>query len=197
MVHVDLTLVLRINSIIDVLRVLYVVPRPRRKVLYFSDAVRNGYVERVAARPRAERGDEYPVAWLRYVEHCRKAHHAGARVSVPHLRAGEALLYLLFGQPQRMGGPGGELAVRLVEYRIIIIARLRALAFQHHLRRRKDMLEISRIAGKPAAMPGIVRAFPSPEVGSIGRVGAGVVDHRDVVRFTDHQGGPAGGCRVL
>src|SRR5271157_5063773 len=85
MVHVDLTLVLRINSIIDVLRVLYVVPRPRRKVLYFSDAVRNGYVERVAARPRAERGDEYPVAWLRHVEHCRKAHHAGARVSVPHL----------------------------------------------------------------------------------------------------------------
>src|SRR5271157_3704470 len=118
MVHVDLTLVLRINSIIDVLRVLYVVPRLRRKVLYFSDAVRNGYVERVAARPRAERGDEYPVAWLRHVEHCRKAHHAGARVSVTHLWAGEALVYLFFSDTQRIGGPGVEFAVRLVEYRI-------------------------------------------------------------------------------
>src|SRR5437870_6816638 len=95
------------------------------------------------------------------------------------------------------GLPHGELSVRLVEDRVVVILRGRAGPFEEQLGAVDDVLEVRGFAGEATAVARIPLAFAPPEVWGVRRERDGVADVRDRAVRPDQEGGSARGRAVL
>ena len=109
----------------------------------------------------------------------------------------QAVLDLLVGEPELLGDPGGELAVGLVEHRVLVVLGGGAHGLEHHLGRGRDVPEVGGLACEPAAVLGVGLSLPPPEVGCVGGEAERLVDPGDDLLASDQVGRASGGGGVL
>ena len=93
---------------------------------------------------------------------------------------------LLLAEAELGGHPLGELGVGLVEDGVLVIGGGGAGGFHQGLRGLGDVLEVSRLAGEALPVLGVALVLAPPEIGRVGDVGIGAIDHRQgFLRRTD------------
>src|SRR2546427_1274632 len=173
--HQDLAAVLRVCRVVneDLVRD-HVLDRRRRIPSNLRDLVCDGEIEAVGTRAAAVADGEDAVSRLGLVQDRAEAHHDRAAVRVPDVPHAEARVHLRFLEAELLRHPDGELSVRLVEDRVVVILRGRAGPFEEQLGAVDDMLEVRGFAGEAPAMARIPLAFAPPEVRGVRRAGGGV-----------------------
>src|SRR5881397_3148537 len=196
--HQNLAAVLRVRRVVDEDLVRdHVFDRRRRIASDLRDFVRNGEVEAVGTGAAAVADGEDPVSRLGLVEDRAEASHDRAAVCVPDVPHAEARVHLSFLEAELLRHPDGELAVRLMEDRVVVGLRGRAGPLEEELGAVDDVLEVRGFAREATAVARIPLAFAPPEVRGVRREGDGMADVRDRAVRPDQEGGPAGGCAVL
>src|SRR5207245_5752007 len=196
--HENLAAVLGVRRVVDEDLVRdHVLDRRRRIASDLRDLVRDGEIEAVRTRAAAIADRKDAVSRLGLVQDCAKGHHDRAAVGVPDLPHAEARVHLRFLEAELLRDPDGELSVRLVEHRVIVIVRGGAGPLEEELSAVDDVLEVRGFAGEATAVARISLAFAPPEVRGVGRVRDGVADVRDRSVRPDQEGGPARGGAVL
>src|SRR3989449_8239362 len=196
--HEDLAAVLRVRRVVDEDLVRdQVLDRRRRITSDLRDLVRDSEIEAVRTGAAAVADGEDPVSRLGLVEDRAEAHHDRAAVCVPDVPHAQARVHLRFLEAELLRHPDGELAVRLMEDRVVVVLRGRAGPLEEELGAIDDVLEVRGFAGEATAMARISLAFAPPEVWGVGRERDGVADVRDRAVRPDQEGGPACGCTVL
>src|SRR6059036_2006310 len=196
--HQNLAAVLRVCRVVDEDLVRdHVFDRRRRIASDLRDLVRNGEVEAVGTGAAAVADGEDPVSRLGLVEDRAEAHHDRAAVRVPDVPHAQARVHLSFLEAQLFRHPDGELSVRLVEDRVVVVLRGRAGELEEELGAVDDVLEVRGFAGEATAVARIPLAFPPPEVRRVRGERDRVADVRDGVVDSDQEGGPSRGGAVL
>src|SRR5436309_5684970 len=196
--HEDLAAVLRVGRVVDEDLVRdHVFDRRRRIASDLRDLVRNGEVGAVGTGAAAVADGEDPVSRLGLVEDRAEAYHDCAAVCVPDVPHAEARVHLRFLEAELLRHPDGELAVRLMEDRVVVVLRGRAGPLEEELGAVDDVLEVRGLAGEATAVARIPLAFAPPEVWGVGRERDGVADVRDRAVRPDQERGPARRRTVL
>ena len=85
-----------------------------------------------------------------------------------------------------------------MEHHVAIVGRVALHAFQHHLCRAGDVVEIGRLAGEALAVAGIMRVGAPPEIRRVGDIGERRLDARQaLLGRTEQDRRAAGGRSVL
>src|SRR5947209_2261403 len=196
--HQDLAAILRVGRVVDEDLVRdHVFDRRRRIASDLRDLVRDREIEAVGTGAAAVADSEDAVSRLGLVQDRAEAHHDRGAVRVPDVPHAEARVHLRFLEAELLRHPDGELSVRLVEDRVVVVLRGRAGPLEEELGAVDDVLEVRGFAGETTAVARISLAFAPPEVRGIGRVRDGVADVRDRSVRPDQERGPARGRTVL
>src|SRR5213594_4073607 len=196
--HQDFPAVLRVRRVVDEDLVRdHLLDRGRGIPTNFRDLVGHGEVEAIGAGAAAVADREDAVARLGLVEDRAEAHHDRAAVRVPDVPHAQACVHLRFLEAELLRHPDGELSVRLVEDRVVVILRGRAGPLEEELGAVDDVLEVRGFAREATAVARIPLAFAPPEVRGVRRVGDSVADVRDRAVRPDQEGGSARGRTVL
>src|SRR5881396_1384270 len=196
--HQNLAAVLRVCRVVDEDLVRdHVFDRRRRIPSDLRDFVRDREIEAVRTRAAAVADREDPVSCFGLVEDRAEAHHDRAAVCVPDVPHAEARVHLRFLEAELLRHPDGELAVRLMEDRVVVVLRGRAGPLEEELGAVDDVLEVRGFAGEATAVARIPLAFAPPEVRSVRRERDGVADVRDRAVRPDQERGPARRRTVL
>src|SRR2546425_9002066 len=196
--HQDLAAVLRIGCVINENLVRdHVLDRRRRITSDLRDLVRDREIEAVGTGAAAVADGEDPVSRFGLVEDRAEAHHDRSAVRVPDVPHAQARVHLCLLEAELLRHPDGELPVRLVEDRVIVILRGRPGPLEEELGAVDDVLEVRGFAGEATAVARIPLAFAPPEVRGVRRVRDSVADVRDRSVRPDQESGPARGRTVL
>src|SRR2546428_6614551 len=151
--HENLAAVLGVRRVVDEDLVRdHVLDRRRRIASDLRDLVHDREIEAVRTGAAAVADREDPVSRLGLVEDRTEAHHDRAAVRVPDVPHAEARVHLRFLEAELLRHPDGELSVRLVEDRVVVILRGRAGPFEEQLGAVDDMLEVRGVAGEAPAL---------------------------------------------
>src|SRR6266571_1035816 len=132
--HQDLAAVLRVRRVVDEDLVRdHVLDRRRRITSDLRDLVRDREIEAIGTGPAAVADREDPVSRLGLIQNRAEAHHDGPAVRVPDVPHAHPRVHLRFLEAELLPHPDGELAVRLVEDRVIVIFRGRAGSLEEEL----------------------------------------------------------------
>src|SRR2546422_2415810 len=196
--HQDLAAILRVGRVVDEDLVRdHVFDRRRRIASDLRDLVRDREIEAVGTGAAAVADGEDPVSRLGLVQDRAEAHHDGAAVRVPDAPHAQARVHLRFLEAELLPHPDGDLSVRLVEDRVIVVLRGRARPLEEQLGAVDDVLEVCGFAREATAVARIPLAFAPPEVRGVRRVRDSVADVRDRAVRPDQEGGPARRRTVL
>src|SRR5213083_2432649 len=175
--HQDLAAILRVRRVLDEHVVLDLrLDRRRRIPPDASDLVRHRDVEPVRAGAAPIPDGEDAVAGFRLVQDGAQPDHDRAAVRVPDLPYAQARVDLRVLEAELLRRADGELAVRLVEHRVVVILRGRAGPLEQELRAGDHVLEVRGFAGEAAAVARVALALPPPEVRGVRRVRDRVFD---------------------
>src|SRR5438552_9293241 len=163
--HQDLPAVLRVRRVVHEHLVSdHLLDRRRRVPADLRDLVGHGEVEAVRTGAASVADREDAVSRLRLVQDRAEADHDRAAVRVADLPDAQAGVDLRLLESELLRDPDGELPVRLVEDRVIVVLRGRAGSLEEELGAVDDVLEVRRFAGEATAMARVPLAFPPPEV---------------------------------
>src|SRR2546427_8591258 len=141
--HEDLAAVLRVRRVVDEDLVRdHVLDRRRRIASDLRDLVRDREIEAVGTGAAAVADGEDPVSRFGLVEDRAEAHHDRAAVRVPDVPHAQAGVHLRFLEAELLRHPDGELSVRLVEDRVVVVLRGRAGPLEEELGAVDDVLEV-------------------------------------------------------
>src|SRR5947208_2802860 len=178
--------VLRVRRVVDEDLVRdHALDRRRRIASDLRDIVRDREVEAVRTRAAAVADGEDPVSRLGLVQDRAEPHHDRAAVRVPDVPHAQACVHLRFLEAELLRHPDGELSVRLVEDRVVVILRGRAGPLEEELGAVDDVLEVRGFAREATAVARIPLAFAPPELRGVRRVGDSVADVPDGARGPD------------
>src|SRR3989449_5983926 len=122
--HEDLAAVLRVRRVVDEDLVRdHLLDRRRRITSDLRDLVRDREIEAVGTGAAAVADGEDAVSRLGLVQDRAEAHHDRAAVRVPDVPHAQAGVHLCLLEAELLRHPDGELSVRLVEDRVIVILR--------------------------------------------------------------------------
>src|SRR5712691_12892284 len=191
--HQDLPAVLRVRCVVDEDLVRdHLLDRGRGIPADLRDLVRHGEVEASGPGAAAVADREDAIARLGLVQDRAEAHHDRAAVCVADFPHAQARVDLRLLESELLRRADGELAVRLVEDRVVVILRGRAGSLEQELGAIDDVLEVRRFAGETSAVARVSLPFAAPEVRSVRGEGDGVADVGDRAIRPDEEGGPSG-----
>src|SRR2546426_641944 len=196
--HQDLAPVLRIRRIVEEHLVRdHVLDRRSRIAPKPRDLVRDRQIEPVGPGAAAVPNGKDTVSGLGFVEDRAEADHDRPAVRVPDLPDAQARVDLAFLEPELLGRPHGELPVRLMEDRVVVILCGRPRALEEQLRAVADVFEIRGFAGEATAVTRVPLSLAAPEVRRVRRVRYRVSDLGHDALKADQQGRPSRGGAVL
>src|SRR2546425_3375811 len=151
--HQNLAAVLRVRRVVDEDLVRdHVLDRRRRITSDLCDLVRDSEIEAVRTCAAAVADREDPVSRLGLVQDRAEAYHDCGAVRVADVPHAEARVHLRFLEAELLRHPDGELSVRLVEDRVVVVLRGRAGPLEEELGAVDDVLEVRGFAGETTAV---------------------------------------------